>query len=347
MAARKEDVSALCGKLIEDARRGVFKPVYVLMGDEPYYPDLVCSAIIDNCIDEFGKDFNETICFGADVTPDMVITSARRYPMMADRQLVVVKEAQMMKGIEELASYCEAPLESTVLVLLLHNATLDKRRALYKIVSKVGAVVDSPALRDYEIPSWINSYYASRGLRIEPAAASLLAESAGTDLSRIAVETDKLLKNLPEGVKSVSVQDIETNVGISRQYNVFELNKLLSLRNASRALVVAGRLGNEAKFQMPAAISAMYTHFYRILRYGILLSQGGRPSTADISAALAGVHPAFYKEYDQAVRNYPVPKAMAVISLLCDFDYRAKGGDGEVVSPAELMVELTARILNV
>ena len=346
MARQKEDIAAVAGKLIEDARNGVFKPVYVLMGDEPYYPDLVCEAIIDNCVDEFGKDFNETICYGADVTAEQVVTAARRYPMMADRQLVVVKEAQLMKSIEEISVYCNEPLDSTVLVLLLHKASLDKRKALYKSVQKIGAVLDSPALRDYEMPAWISDYYSRRGLRIEPEAAALLAESVGTELSTIALETDKLLKNLPEGATSVSVADIEKNVGISRQFSIFELTKELSFRNASKALAIASHLGNAARFNLPQAVSALYMHFYRILKYAALLARGGFPSAEEKAAALAGVNPYFYREYDTAVRNYPLPKAMTVISLLCEYDYLGKGGDGGAATPSELLVELVSKILN-
>ncbi|MBO7644444.1 MAG: DNA polymerase III subunit delta [Bacteroidales bacterium] len=347
MATRpKEDVAALSRKLCEEARSGVFRPVYVLMGDEPYYPELVCQAIIDNCVDEFGKDFNETICYGADVSADQIVTAARRFPMMSDRQLVVVKEAQMLKGIEDIAIYCNEPLDSTVLVLLLRKASLDKRKALYKSVQKIGAVLDSPALRDYEMPGWISSYYLERGLRIDPEAAALLAESVGTELSTIVVETDKLLKNLPQGATSVSVADVEKNVGISRQFSIFELTKELSYRNASKALKIASHLGNAARFAMPQAVSALYMHFYRILKYGALLQRNGYPSPEEKAAALAGVNPYFYREYDTAVRNYPLPRAMAIVSLLCEYDYLGKGGDGGATPPSELLVELTAKILN-
>ncbi len=346
MARPKEDIAAAARKLVEDARNGIFRPVYLLMGDEPYYPDLVCQAIIDNCIDEFGKDFNETICYGADVTAEQVVTAARRFPVMADRQLVVVKEAQMMKNLEEIAVYCNEPLDSTVLVLLLHKASADKRKSLYKSVQKIGAVLDSPALRDYEMPGWVSSYFREKGLQIEPEAAALMAESVGTELSTIVVETDKLLKNLPEGASSVTVADVEKNVGISRQFSVFELTKELSFRNAPRALKIAAHLGTAARFAMPQAVSALYMHFNRILRYGALLARGGYPSAEDKAAALAGVNPYFYREYDTAVRNYPLPKAQAVISLLCEYDYLGKGGDGAATTPDQLLVELTAKILN-
>ena len=195
--------------ILEDVRKGIFKSVYLLMGEEPYYPELVAGAIIDNCLQDWEKDFNETICYGADVDADTVITAARRFPMMADRQLVVVKEAQQMKGLEELSLYCQNPLESTVLVILMHGASADKRKALYKSVLKTGVIVESLPLRDYELPQWIQAYYEGRGLRIHPEAALLLAESAGTDLGKIAVETEKLLKNLPEGVQEISVADVE------------------------------------------------------------------------------------------------------------------------------------------
>ncbi|MBO4264228.1 MAG: DNA polymerase III subunit delta [Bacteroidales bacterium] len=347
MASAKVDVAAQCRQLVEDARRGVFKPVYLLMGDEPYYPELVCRAVLEHCIAEEEKDFNETVCFGADVTADQVVTAARRFPMMAERQLLVVKEAQQLKDIENLAIYCAGPLESTVLVLLLHKAVVDRRKGLYKAVQKIGAVVDSPAIRDYEIAGWISRYYAERGLRIDPQAAALFGESAGTDLSTIVVETDKLLKNLPEGTTEIGVKDVEENIGVSRQFSIFELTRALSFRQNARALAIASRVGTGAKFQMPAAVSALFTHFYRILRYGALLARGGSVSAEDKAAALSGVNPYFYKEYDTAVRQYPLPKAKAVVSLLCEYDYLGKGGDGAAAAPDALLVELTAKILNI
>ncbi len=252
----------------------------------------------------------------------------------------------MMKGIEDLALYCAEPLDSTVLVILMHKASADKRKAFYKNVQKIGTVVDSPALRDYEIPGWIQSYYASRGLQIEPQAAELLGESAGTELSTLVVETDKLTKNLPEGATRVTVADIERNVGVSRQFSIFELTRELSYKHGAKALGIAAHLGDSAKFAMPMAVSALFTHFSRILRYGALLERSRQPSPEDKARALAGVNPYFYREYDAAVRNYPVRKAMAAVSLLCEYDYLGKGGDGAAASPGELLTELTAKLLN-
>ena len=346
MAKGFQDTDSLCRELVKDARNGVFKPVYLLMGDEPYYVDMVCDAIIEYCLDESERDFNQTVCYGADVDADAVITAARRYPMFADRQLVVIKEAQMMKTLENLAIYCQKPLESTVLVIAMHGASADKRKSLYKTVSKMGVVVESQTLRDYEVTRWIPMFYQSKGLKIAPDAAALLAEHAGTDLAKIAVETEKMLKNLPEGTVQISASDIEKNVGISRQFSVFELTKELSLKNAAKALRIAAYIGSAAKFAMPMAISALYTHFYRILKYEALLMRNPSPGN-DQKAKVLGVNPYFFGEYDTAVRNYPLKKCMAVIALLKEYDYKGKGGDVGEATASELMVELTAKILNI
>ena len=346
MAKGFQEIDSLCREIVKDAKNGVFKPVYLLMGDEPYYVDMVCDAILEYCLDESERDFNQTVCYGADVNADAVITAARRYPMFAERQLVVVKEAQMMKSLEEMAIYCQNPLESTVLVLAMHGASADKRKSLYKTVSKIGVVVDSPALRDYDMPRWISMYYQTKGLQIAPDAAALLAEYAGTDLNKIAIETQKMLKNLTEGTTQVSVSDIEKNVGISRQFSIFELTKELSYKNSAKALRIAAYIGTAAKFALPMATSALYTHFYRILKYGALLASDPRPGN-DQKAKILAVNPYFFQEYDTAVRNYPVKKAMAVIALLKEYDYKGKGGDVGEATPAELMVELTAKILNI
>lgn len=340
------ETDSLCRDIVKDVRSGIFRNVYLLMGEEPYYVDMVCDEILEHCLDESERDFNQTVCYGADVNADAVITAARRYPMFAERQLVVVKEAQMMKTLEDLAIYCQKPLESTVLVIAMHGASADKRKSLYKTVSKMGVVVDSPLLRDYEMPKWISMFYQTRGLRIAPDAAALLAEHAGTDLNKIAVETEKMLKNLPEGTTEVTAVDIERNVGISRQFSIFELTRELSMKNAAKALRIASYIGSAAKFAMPMAVSALYTHFSRILKYGALLMSDPRPGN-DKKVKVLGVSPYFFSEYDTAVRNYPVKRCMAVIALLKEYDYKGKGGDVGDVSPAQLMVELTAKILNI
>ena len=347
MAKSSVNVPALCGQLIEDARKGVFKPMYLLMGDEPYYPDLVCSAIIDNCVEESFKDFNEYVFYGADTDADTVVSAARQYPMMSDRILVVVKEAQLMKDIEPLQYYCQQPLDSTVLVVLMHKGRADSRKAFYKSVQKCGgAIVDSPSLKDYAIADWIVKYFRSRSLTITPDAAALMGESTGTELGTIVVETDKLVKNLPEGVDMVTVQDIEKNVGISKQFSVFELNRELAARNAAKAVRIATYVGSAARFAMPMAVSVIISQFYKVLRYGALLQRNPRPSAEEKAQVLSGVNPYFYRDYDVAVRNYPLPRCMKVISILSEYDYKGKGGDGGDMDAGTLLVEMVTKILN-
>ena len=331
--------------MVADAEAGNLAPVYLLMGEEPYYPDLVCQAVIDNALQESERDFNQTIYYGLDTDAATVASEARSYPMMAERRLVVLKEAQSMKTLEDLAVYCEEPMDSTVLVILLHGATVDKRKSLYKNALKVGKVLDSPLLRDYEVQRWISGYYRGRGLDISPDGAALLAEYAGTDLGRIAVETDKLLKNLPEGTASVTAEHIEKNVGISRQFSVFELTSALSYRNARKALKIASYLGESPKFALPMATATLYNHFYRILKYEALLQSNPHPSQQD-KAAVLSVNPFFFKEYDAAVSAYPLRKCMQVLALIEDYDYKSKGGGSPESTPKDLLVELVAKILN-
>lgn len=339
------ETDALCRKIVADVRSGVFAPVYLLMGEEPYYPDRACEAILAHALEDSERDFNQTVFYGLDTDAATVASEARSYPMMADRRLVVVKEAQSMKSLEDLATYCGEPMDSTVLVLLLHGARADKRKALYKNVMKNGVVMDSTALRDYEIDRWIAMYYREKGLSIAPDAAQLLGESAGTDLGKIAIETEKMLKNLPEGTTSVTAEDIEKNVGVSRQFSIFELTRELSLHNAPKALKIAAWLGATPRFALPMATAALFNHFYRILKYAAVLRQNPRVGN-DVKAKVLGVNPFFFREYDTAVQFYPLQKCMQVLALIEEYDYLGKGGGAGEATQEQLLMELVSKILN-
>lgn len=339
------ELESQCRQIINDVKNGNFVPVYLLMGTEPYYPDLVCDEIIKYALTDSERDFNQTVFYGLDTDAGTVASECRSYPMMAERRLVVVKEAQSMKTLEDLATYASDPMESTVLVILMHGASADKRRALYKNVQKKGVVLVSDALRDYEMPQWITSFYKSRGLDIEPAAAALLAEYAGTDMSRIMLETEKMQKNLPEGTVRINAADIEKNVGISRQFSIFELTKALSYMKAEKALKIAAYIGNGPKFMLLLATAPLYTHFYRILKYEASLLKNPAMSKAD-RAKLLGVNPYFMEEYDVAARNYPIRRCMKVISLLEEYDFKGKGGGSGEASQGDLLMELVSKILN-
>lgn len=345
MAVKFTELESQCRQIINDVKNGNFVPVYLLMGTEPYYPDLVCDEIIKYALTDSERDFNQTVFYGLDTDVGTVASECRSYPMMAERRLVVLKEAQSMKTLEDLATYASDPMESTVLVILMHGASADKRRALYKNVQKKGVVLVSDALRDYEMPQWITSFYKSRGLDIEPAAAALLAEYAGTDMSRIMLETEKMQKNLPEGTVRVNAADIEKNVGISRQFSIFELTKALSYMKAEKALKIAAYIGNGPKFMLLLATAPLYTHFYRILKYEAALLKNPAMSKSD-RAKLLGVNPYFMEEYDVAARNYPIRRCMKVISLLEEYDFKGKGGGSGEASQGDLLMELVSKILN-
>ena len=345
MAVKFTELESQCRQIINDVKNGNFVPVYLLMGTEPYYPDLVCDEIMKYALADSERDFNQTVFYGLDTDAGTVASECRSYPMMAERRLVVVKEAQSMKTLEDLATYASDPMESTVLVILMHGASADKRRALYKNVQKKGVVLVSDALRDYEMPQWITSFYKSRGLDIEPAAAARLAEYAGTDMSRIMLETEKMQKNLPEGTVRVNAADIEKNVGISRQFSIFELTKALSYMKAEKALKIAAYIGNGPKFMLLLATAPLYTHFYRILKYEAALLKNPAMSKAD-RAKLLGVNPYFMEEYDVAARNYPIRRCMKVISLLEEYDFKGKGGGSGEASQGDLLMELVSKILN-
>lgn len=345
MAVKFTELESQCRQIINDVKNGNFVPVYLLMGTEPYYPDLVCDEIIKYALTDSERDFNQTVFYGLDTDAGTVASECRSYPMMAERRLVVLKEAQSMKTLEDLATYASDPMESTVLVILMHGVSADKRRALYKNVQKKGVVLVSDALRDYEMPQWITSFYKSRGLDIEPAAAALLAEYAGTDMSRIMLETEKMQKNLPEGTVRVNAADIEKNVGISRQFSIFELTKALSYMKAEKALKIAAYIGNGPKFMLLLATAPLYTHFYRILKYEAALLKNPAMSKAD-RAKLLGVNPYFMEEYDVAARNYPIRRCMKVISLLEEYDFKGKGGGSGEASQSDLLMELVSKILN-
>ena len=345
MAVKFTELESQCRQIINDVKNGNFAPVYLLMGTEPYYPDLVCDEIMKFALTDSERDCNQTVFYGLDTDAGTVASECRSYPMMAERRLVVVKEAQSMKTLEDLATYASDPMESTVLVILMHGASADKRRALYKNVQKKGVVLVSDALRDYEMPQWITSFYKSRGLDIEPAAAALLAEYAGTDMSRIMLETEKMQKNLPEGTVRVNAADIEKNVGISRQFSIFELTKALSYMKAEKALKIAAYIGNGPKFMLLLATAPLYTHFYRILKYEAALLKNPAMSKAD-RAKLLGINPYFMEEYDVAARNYPIRRCMKVISLLEEYDFKGKGGGSGEASQGDLLMELVSKILN-
>jgi DNA polymerase III, delta subunit len=330
--------------LMNDVNSGKFAPYYLLMGEEPYYIDTLTDAIAEKAVTPDMRDFNRIILYGPDVKADMVIGAARQFPMMGERLLVILKEAQAMQHPDDLASYLISPMTSTVLVICYKGKTVDKRTAFYKQSVKSGIVMESVPVPDYRISGWVESYIRGKGLKVNPEAAALIAENTGTSLQKIALEVDKLLKVLPEGTKEISVEDVETNVGISREYSAFELSKAFSLKDKDKIYRIALNFADSPKrYPIQLTIAALSSTFLKVLRYHSLRMKGA--DQGEIVAAL-GINPYFIREYETAARNYPLQKAMQVIGILKDYDNRSKSNLRGDSTDGDLLIEMVSRILD-
>lgn len=337
-------------KIIGDIKARKFSPIYLLMGEDPYYVDAICGLISSTVLNEMEREFNQVQVYGKDVSGGEVALQCRRFPMMSQWQVVIVRDAQNVSKIEELNAYCATPLESTILVLCFNYKSLDKRSAFYKTISKRATILETVSPKDTEINSFIETIVAKNGTTIEPKAVAMVAENVGGNLKRIAQEFEKLFTRV--GIKPITAQDIEDNFGISKEYNAFELNKALSVRDFTRALKIADFFENNPK-ENPfiGTVAILFSHFQRIVAVGIMLWQAKKegkstPSNADI-ASLLGISPYFVGEYLQAVKAYPTAKSFAIIGLLRQYDMRAKGIGAGTADDTKLLSELILRIATI
>ncbi len=352
MARQTTDTTQQFKALRAEIRTGDIKPFYLLFGKEHYYIDALCDEIMERALPPEERDFGQVVYYGADVTAAQVVSTARQFPMMVSRQVVVVKEAQMMSKLEDIAVYFEAMMPTTVLVICFKSPNdpaksggknVDKRTSFYKQACKAGVVFESNQIADYRMAKWIEEYFAERGLRITPDGAALLAEYAGIDVSKIVLEVDKLVKMMPEETKDVTASDIEKNVGVSRDYSAFELAKALSFKDAGKCYRIAKFFGDsEKRFPIQMTMAALSSHFIKVLRFHALV-QAGVPRQEVLSQL--GINPYFASEYDTALRNYPFKKTMKVISLLREYDWRSKSNARGNATDGELLTELISRIL--
>ncbi|HBG25054.1 MAG: DNA polymerase III subunit delta [Bacteroidetes bacterium GWF2_41_61] len=331
-------------EILSGIKGGSFKPFYLLMGEEPYYSDVIIDEIARNALTEDERGFNQLILYGSDVTATQVVESARRYPMLASRQVVIVKEAQMMDRLDELEFYFRQPMPTTLLVVSLTNKSLDKRTTLYKSALSNGVVFESFSLRDDMIFSWIESYIKSKGYSISPEAALLMGEYCGTELRKLVLELDKLLTNLPDTRKKIDTIEIEENIGISREYNVFELTKAISFRDSVKIFKIVKHFGaSPRQFPLVVTISALFMHFSRLLKYHAIHANGAKPSREEIASYL-GIMPYFMPEYDHAARNYPLIKCMEAISLIRRYDSMGKSSQRGEAEDGDILLELVYKI---
>jgi DNA polymerase-3 subunit delta len=334
---------AVFEEVISDLKKRIFKPVYFLAGDEPYYIDLITDFIGEKVLSEEEKAFNQVVIYGEETTINSIIETSRRYPMMASHQVIIVKEAQSLKKIEDLVIYLDKPLLSTILVINYKYKVIDKRTKLYKALETQGVYFESMRLRDYQVPPWIERYLMVKGIKINPDASAMLTEFLGSDLHKIVNELDKLLITLPAGKPVITASLIEKNIGISKDYNNFELQKAVGEKNILRAnMIVRYFTENPNDNPINLTIASLFSLFTKILTYHYLTDR----SKNNIAAVLK-IHPYFVKDYEISAMKYNVSKTIQIISLLRTYDMKTKGFGDVSTEPGDLLKELMYKILHI
>ncbi|WP_326983330.1 DNA polymerase III subunit delta [Chryseobacterium sp. MYb264] len=321
-------------------------PIYFFHGEEPHFIDLAVKALEHDFLTEDEKAFNQTVVYGKDTTYQEILSLARQFPMMGDKQVIIVKEAQDLKLNEPetkaLETYVENPVPSTVLVFAHKHKKLDSRKKVAKSLDKINALFLSESIKENNLPKWISDECISLGIKTAPNISHLLAEYLGNDLSRIANELNKLKIILKPG-EVLDGKIIEDHIGISKEYNVFELQKALGTKNANAAFKIAHFMGKNPKnnpFVM--MLASLYNYFSNVIIYHTM---AGQPQPT--IASQMGVHPYFLKDYAESARLYPLKHATRVISILREFDMKGKGLGAVNMSEAELIKELVYKIINV
>ena len=329
-------------EIISDLKNRIFKPVYFLAGEEPYYIDLITDYIQEKVLTESEKAFNQIVIYGDDTNIPAIIDTARRFPMMASHQVLIVKEAQSLKKLEDLVIYLEKPLLSTILVFSYKYKTIDKRTKLYKTLDSHGVYFESAKLRDYQIPPWIDRYLMLKGIKTEPNASAMLTEYLGTDLHKIVNELDKLIITLPQGKPMITSALIEKNIGISKDYNNFELQKAVGERNILKANMIVQYFADNPKDNpIMVSIASLFGFFSKLLTFHYLTDK----SKNNVAAVLK-VNPFFVKDYETSASKYNVSKTVEIISLLRTYDLKSKGCGDAGTEPGDLLKELVFRILH-
>jgi DNA polymerase-3 subunit delta len=329
-------------QIVADIKKGQIKPIYFLMGEEPYYIDAISDYIEKHVLAEEEKGFNQMVLYGRDVSIDDIVGNAKRYPMMAERQVVIVKEAQdLSRTIEKLVDYANNPQPSTVLVVNYKYKKIDKRKALYKSLKKGGVVFESKKLYENQVSDWIRRVLSGQNYTISPKASQMLVEFLGTDLSKINNELDKLKIVLPEGTQ-ISAEHIEQHIGISKDYNNFELRKAIGAGDSLKAFKIVKYFADNPKDNpMVMTVSLLFSFFSQLLHYHGLNDKNPR----SVASALK-INPYFVNEYVTAGRNFPMRKVSQVISTLREFDVRSKGVKSNSVPQGDLLKELLVRIFS-
>lgn len=327
----------------KDIEARKFHPVYLLMGDESYYIDQLTDHFLEKILPESEKDFNQTILYGSESDAASVITMARSFPMMSDYQLIIVKEAQSLKKIEELELYTKNPLSSTILVLNYKNGVLDKRKKLYSSIEKNGVIFESKKIPEYRMPAFVTSYVASKGLGIDPKSAQLLTDFLGNDLSKVTNEIEKLTLSIPASEKRITAELIERNIGISKDFNNYELLKALIEKDILKVNRIAEHFEKNPKNNPYIVTLSVLFNFFS----NLMVCYWAKDKSENGIAAELGFKNSYQaKDYVSALKKYNAFKCMDIVSLLRQYDAKGKGVDNSSTSTGELLRELLFKIMH-
>jgi DNA polymerase-3 subunit delta len=330
-------------EILKDIKNKNYKPLYLLHGEEDYYIDLISNYIEKNVLTNSEKGFNQTVLYGKDLDVITVINAAKRYPMMSNYQTIIIREAQDLKidkAADLFQAYCENPLKSTILVLCYKHNKFDKRKKVYKIIEKKGLVFESVPLYDNKIPAWIDDYVKTKGFTINPKATVLLADYLGNNLTKITNELEKLMLNINQG-EEIGVKEIQNNIGISKDYNVFELQTALQKKDILKANQIINYFdANPKNHPMVQILGNLYSWFIKILKLHYIVDKS-------LLAKELGVHPFFIKDYETASKTYNLSKCFIAISLLREYDLKIKGVDVATgTTQGELMREMIWKLIH-
>ena len=331
--------------IMKDLQAGKYAPVYYLMGDESYYIDKIADYIAEHALVPEERDFNQTIMFGSDVNASQIADAARRYPMMAERQVVIVKEAQNIKNTEALEKYMKQPLQSTVLVICHKNGKIDGRKREYvKAVQQAGILFESVKMREKDLPAFIESYLKQRNVAIDAKSTQLIADAIGADLGRLTSELDKVLLSLPENNRKITPQVVEDQIGVSKDFNSFELRDAIVSRNIYKANQIINYFDKNPKAGSIYSLLPMLFNYFQNLMLAHYCPQ--KQSQEAVAQWLELRSPWAAKDYMTGMRNYTPLKVMQIISQLREIDAKSKGLDNPNTPPGELMKELIFYILH-
>ena len=325
--------------VMHDLQQRKFRPVYYLMGDEPYYIDKISDWIAENVLQPEGRDFDQTVLFGSDVNASQIVDAAKRYPMMSEYQVLIVKEAQNVKNVEALEKYMKAPMPSTILVLCHKNGTIDGRKREYvRAIQQAGILFESKKLRERDLPGFIERYLKAQEASIDPKSTQMIAEAIGADLSRLTGELDKVLLSLPEQDRRVTPQVVEDQIGVSKDYNAFELRDAIVNRNIEKANRIIKYFDENPKAGGLFALLPMVFNYFQNLMLAFYCPQKG--SQEALAKWLDMKSPWGARDYLTGMQNYSGMKVMQIISKIREIDAKSKGLDNPNTPPGELMREL-------